>query len=64
MLDVIVLGKLYIPQSKYLASIGMGDEKALKDKRSPLGANLVGTLDFFWLGKNYIDRQFMNQFKD
>ena len=59
MLDVIVLGKLYIPQSKYLASIGMGDDKAIASW-SKFGWHSR----LFWLLKDYIDRQFMNQFRD
>ena len=47
----------YIPQDKYLALIGTGDGKAIAswDKYGWRSR-------FFWWLKDYIDRQFMNQF--
>jgi pyridine nucleotide-disulfide oxidoreductase family protein len=47
----------YIPQDKYLALIGTGDRQAIASWSS-----LGWRSTFFWWLKDYIDRQFMNQF--
>jgi pyridine nucleotide-disulfide oxidoreductase family protein len=49
----------YIPQDKYLALIGTGDQKAIASWDS-LGWRSA----LFWWLKDYIDRKFMNQFTD
>ena len=49
----------YIPQDKYLALIGTGDKKAIASWSS-----LGWRSSFFWWLKDYIDRKFMNQFKE
>ena len=47
----------YIPQSKYLALIGTGDKKAIAS-----WGKFGWQSKLFWILKDYIDRQFMNQF--
>ena len=47
----------YMPQSKYLALIGTGDKKAIAS-----WSNFGWRSALFWKLKDYIDRQFMNQF--
>jgi pyridine nucleotide-disulfide oxidoreductase family protein len=47
----------YVPQDKYLALIGTGDQKAIASWDS-LGWRSA----LFWRLKDYIDRKFMNQF--
>lgn len=49
----------YIPQTKYLALIGTGDRRAIASWGSWGWRSRI----FWWL-KDYIDRQFMNQFPD
>ena len=49
----------YTPQDKYLALIGTGDKKAIAS-----WSNFGWRSSLFWKLKDYIDRQFMNQFID
>ena len=49
----------YAPQDKYLALIGTGDRKAIAS-----WSNLGWQSGLFWRLKDYIDRQFMNQFDE
>ncbi|MBE9043915.1 FAD-dependent oxidoreductase [Pleurocapsales cyanobacterium LEGE 10410] len=49
----------YIPQSKYLALIGTGDRRAIASWGS-----FGWRSKLFWWLKDYIDRQFMQQFVD
>ena len=49
----------YTPQDKYLALIGTGDKKAIASWSS-----FGWRSSLFWWLKDYIDRQFMNQFAD
>ena len=48
----------YTPQSRYLALIGTGDRKAIAS-----WGKFGWQSGLFWQLKDYIDRQFMNQFK-
>ena len=49
----------YIPQKKYLALIGTGDKKAIASWGS-----LGWQSPLLWYLKDYIDRQFMNRFRN
>ena len=49
----------YIPQKRYLALIGTGDKKAIASWGS-----WGSKSSLFWLLKDYIDRKFMNLFKN
>lgn len=56
----IILGetlKSYTPQSKYLALIGTGDRQAIAS-----WSKIGWRSQLFWYFKDYIDRNFMNQF--
>jgi pyridine nucleotide-disulfide oxidoreductase family protein len=49
--------KPYIPQKTYLSLIGTGDKKAIAS-----WGNWGCQSRYFWIWKDYIDRQFMDQF--
>ncbi|MGL5080271.1 MAG: selenide, water dikinase SelD [Microcoleaceae cyanobacterium] len=50
----------FVPQKEFLILIGTGDKQAIASK----GSFGFGPHKLFWRWKDYIDRQFMNQFTD